>query len=393
MGMQVCLESRVAMRVLVELGRFPAGDAAALYEGVRAVEWRGWLDARHTLAVSAAVSDTPALAHSGFAALKVKDAIVDAVRDALGARPNVDARAPDVSVRLHLDGGDAKLYLDLAGEPLHRRGYRVAMTDAPLKETLAAAVLVLGRVDLGLPFWDPMAGSGTLAIEHALAARSIAPGLHRRFGFERWPAFARGAWERSWSRLVDQARGRVAPSAPALILCSDRFSSAIAAARQNAAAAGVAADLTFEIADVREARPRTPTGNLVMNPPYGERLMGDVRPPPPRSMFAPPGVSAWAPRSAAAVESSDPHVQQLKLVGLYRGMAEALRRFPGWGIVVLSGTPTWSEPVPWQPQISHKLWNGPIETRLLRYEMPADGSPPVDRAPPRRRTVHRRRAR
>ena len=113
--------------------------------------------------------------------------MADALRDALGARPDVDTKSPDVGIVLHLAAGKAGLFLDLAGEPLHRRGYRVAMVEAPLKETLAAAVLLLGGAAGDAPFVDPMCGSGTLAIEHALAARGIAPGLRRRFGFERWP--------------------------------------------------------------------------------------------------------------------------------------------------------------------------------------------------------------
>jgi putative N6-adenine-specific DNA methylase len=400
------------MRVLLELGRFPAGDAAALYAGARGLDWRAWLDTRSTLAVSADVSDTPELTHSGFAALKVKDGVVDALREALGARPDVDARDPDVSIRLHLQAGEAKVFLDLAGEPLHRRGYRVAMTEAPLKESLAAAILTLGRVDVALPFWDPMAGSGTLAIEQALLARDIAPGLRRSFGFQRWPAFAHGAWHREWVRLVDEAEGRVLPRAPAPIVCGDRFTAPSEAARQNAAAAGVADDLTFELADVRALEPRWAEGNLVMNPPYGERLMAGApssspstfapagrfagarvearagRPATGRARFGPaPGAPGPAPASSAWPQGAVPpsaaekeaEVQRLKLVGLYRGMAEAMRRFRGWGVVVLSGSAHWAEPVPFRPIISHKLFNGPLEVRLLRYEMPTDGSAPEER--------------
>jgi putative N6-adenine-specific DNA methylase len=416
MGMRVCLHARVAMRVLVELGRWSAPDAAALYAGARALDWRAWLDAQRTIAVFADVSDTPELTHSGFAALKVKDGIVDALRDALGARPDVNARDPDVSVRLHLQAGEAKVFLDLAGEPLHRRGYRVAMTDAPLKESLAAAILTLGRVDPALPFWDPMGGSGTLPIEHALMARQIAPGLGRAFGFQRWPGYAGTTWERDFRRLVDEARGRILPAAPAPILCTDRFGPALEAARQNAAAAGVAGDLVFEQADVREARPRfSSAGNLVLNPPYGERMMPDVGAAAATGrLFAPPRPQPGAPGSGRARFSTsiststtpapavgrpppgrlrvnfadateaerEAEIQRLKLVGLYRGMAEAFRRFTGWGIVVLSGSASWAEPVPWRPLITHKLFNGPLEVRLLRYEMPADGSAPPSRSPP-----------
>jgi 23S rRNA G2445 N2-methylase RlmL len=197
MAMGVCLRARTAVRVLMRLAEFDVSDAQSLYDGARAVDWSAWLTAASTLAVDASARDNPALTHSGFAALKVKDAVVDSLRDALGARPDVDPKRPDVAIVLHVAGQRGALFLDLAGEPLHRRGYRVAMTDAPLKETLAAAVLALGRVAQDQPFIDPMAGGGTLAIEHALAARGIAPGLRRTFGFERWPTLdapTRAAW-------------------------------------------------------------------------------------------------------------------------------------------------------------------------------------------------------
>jgi len=362
MGFAVCLHARVAMRVLLEVGQFQADSADGLYAGVRAVDWSPWLDARTTLAVSADVSDQPALHHTGFAALKVKDAIVDALRENLGVRPNVNPRDPDVAVRLHMRGTDARLFLDLSGEPLHRRGYRVAMTDAPLKENLAAATLALGRVDIELPFVDPMAGSGTLAIEQALAARRIAPGRGRRFGFQRWPSFGAESSRRAWDRLREQAKALELDRAPAPIVCADRFRDAVDAARQNAAAAGVEADLTFEVAEARDATPRWPEGNLVLNPPYGERLMG-----------APEPGEGRAPRPESRAFSASPagqeHVQGLKLAGLYRGLGETFERFPGWGVVVLSGNPLWTREVRRKPVISHRLFNGPLEVRLLRYEI------------------------
>src|SRR3990172_9269456 len=149
-AMRACLHARVAMRVVLELASFPADDADALYEGVRAVDWTPWLTARTTLAVEATVRDS-GITHSGFAALKVKDAVVDALRDKLGARPDVDPKDPDVRIVLHLARDPAALGLDLAGEPLHKRGYRSGATPAPLKETLAASVLALGRGDLERP--------------------------------------------------------------------------------------------------------------------------------------------------------------------------------------------------------------------------------------------------
>lgn len=382
MGFAVCLHSRVAMRVLVTVGEFQADSADALYAGVRALDWSPWLNARTTLAVNADVSDQPSLHHTGFAALKVKDAIVDALRDKLGTRPNVNPRDPDVAVRLHMRGTEARVFLDLAGEPLHRRGYRVAMTDAPLKENLAAAVLALGRVDPDRPFVDPMAGSGTLAIEQALAARRMAPGLRRRFGFERWPSFAGEAPRRAWERLREQARADELPAAPEPIVCADRFRDAVEAARQNAAAAGVERDLTFEVAEAREAAPRWPNGNLVMNPPYGERLMGAPAAPavprgaPDRShdrswtnRFSQPPPPDTTSKAFMNSPAGQEHVQGLKLAGLYRGLGQMFERFAGWGVVVLSGSPVWAREVRRKAVISHRLFNGPLEVRLLRYEI------------------------
>ena len=332
-GMKACLWSRVAMRVLLEVAAFPAPDADALYAGAHAVRWSEHLDSRRTFAVSASVQGSETLRHSGFVALKVKDAVADRLRDDHGARPNVAPDDPDVALFLHLRGAEARLYLDLAGEPLHRRGYRVAMTEAPLKESLAAAVLALGRVDPALPFVDPMAGSGTLAIEHALAARGIAPGLRRRFGFERWPAFGDSA-QRIWEALKKTARTAARPAAPAPIVARDLSPDALTAARRNAQEAGVAADITFERGDVAELRlDDLPAGTVCFNPPYGERL---------------------APAS---------------LADLYRQTAQALRRLDGWVAVVLSGNPLFARAMGGKPELSHRLWNGPLETRLLRYRL------------------------
>jgi 23S rRNA G2445 N2-methylase RlmL len=327
-GLAVCLWSRVAMRVLLEVGRFPAATADQLYAGTRAIDWSLHLDTRRTLAVSASVRDNPALAHSGFAALKVKDAVVDALRDKLGARPDVNVEDPDVPLTLFVEGEEARLFLDLSGEPLHRRGYRKVMTDAPLKESLAAAILQLGGVDPQLPFLDPMAGSGTLAIEHAMAARAIAPGLQRRFAFERWPSQEHAA---HWQRLKAEARERTLPCAPAPIVARDIAAAAVAAARQNAEAAGVAEDITFEQGGLTGLVAPPGPGTLVTNPPYGARL-----------------------------DDRDlPH--------LYDDLSRALGRFAHWRLVLFSGNPLLSRIFIRRPDISHRLWNGPLETRLLVY--------------------------
>ena len=333
-GMRACLWSRTAMRVLAPLASFPCPDAAALYDGVRTVDWTEWLNVKTTLAVDA-TGTAPGLHHTGFVALKVKDGVVDSLRDALGGRPDVDTRDPDVRIVLHLARGQAELSLDLSGAPLYRRGYRNTVTEAPLKETLAASILALGEAALDRPFLDPLCGSGTLAIEHALAARRIAPGLGRAFGFQRWPRY-RGEWQSSWDRMKEEARAAVLPRAPAPIRASDRDEEALDAARRNARAAGVEADVEVLLAEARTVEPFGDAGTICTNPPYGERIGG----------------------------------QPLQLAGFYRGLAEAFRRFHGWSVLVLSGNPLLERNLGMRPEWTHRLWNGPLEVNLVRCRVP-----------------------
>jgi putative N6-adenine-specific DNA methylase len=211
-----------------------------------------------------------------------------------------------------------------------------------------------------------MCGSGTLAIEHLLAARRIAPGLRRAFGFQRWPRY-RGAHQSAWDRLKEEARSAALPRAPAPIVGRDRSERILAAARRNAEAAGVAGDVIFEAGDARELEPRWPSGTLCANPPYGERLgprpeRATVERAPKRRKSREPGGREGEARPAAG--------QRLQLQGLYRGLGEMLRRFHGWHAVILSGSPLLEREVRLAPEISHRLWNGPIECRLLRFRIP-----------------------
>jgi putative N6-adenine-specific DNA methylase len=379
-GARACLHLRTGMRVLLELARFPAPDAGALYDGARSVPWADWLDLRSTLAVEASVA-SETITHSGFAALKVKDAVVDALRERLGARPDVDPRDPDVRIVLHLARNEAALSLDLAGEPLHRRGWRGRATVAPLKETLAAAVLALGRVDPALPFVDPLAGSGTLAIEHALRARRIAPGLARAFGFQRWPGY-RGDLQAAYDRLRAEARAAVLPRAPAPIVARDLHPRAVETALRAVAAAGVAGDVTVEQGDARDLTPIAAEGTIVANPPYGERLMGGGKEGGGEQRRArrgaPPGRGTADPARAPRVGPSgaEARTQVRKLEGFYRGLAEMLGRHGGWTAVLLSGNPALQRAIPLSPEIDHRLWNGPLEVRLLRYRLPPGGLSP-----------------
>jgi 23S rRNA (guanine2445-N2)-methyltransferase / 23S rRNA (guanine2069-N7)-methyltransferase len=209
---RICLWSRVANRVLLEIAKFPAPTPEALYDGARTVDWHAHLGVDGTLAVDC-TSTRSAITHTQFAALKTKDAVVDQFRERTGARPSVDTEQPDVRINLHLDRDVATLALDVAGGSLHRRGYRGAQGAAPLKENLAAAVLLragwqklaMSRGEGDIGFVDPMCGSGSLAIEAALIAADVAPGLLRNeFGFLRW----RGHDEAAWQRLLTEAAQR-----------------------------------------------------------------------------------------------------------------------------------------------------------------------------------------
>ncbi len=256
------------MRVLISVAEFDCSDGDALYDGTRVFDWTEYLNATTTLAVSA-VSRESELSHTMFIAQRVKDAVVDQLRERLGARPDVDRRDPDVAlfVRLHRDR--ATVYLDLAGDSLHRRGYRQAVGEAPLKETLAAAMIRLAGWKGDRPFVDPMCGSGTLALEADLMARRIAPGLGReRFGFERWANFDPAAAARL-SALRAQARAEALSEGPE-ILASDVDEQVLVQARENARRAG--SRISIRAARIKELVGTEPPGLICTNPPYGERL-------------------------------------------------------------------------------------------------------------------------
>src|SRR3954465_2028954 len=184
-----CLELRTALRVLEPIGEFPAADAEQLYEGAAKLPWQELIASRQTFAV-AATGRAPGLTHTHFVELKIKDAVVDSLRARTGARPDVDPRAPDVLVVAHLAGGTCTLSLDLAGDLLSNRGYRVRTVEAPLRESLAAAVVLLSGWNGRVPAHDPVCGSGTLAIEAALFAAARAPNERRTLACERWPRTA-----------------------------------------------------------------------------------------------------------------------------------------------------------------------------------------------------------
>ncbi len=346
---RACLWSRTASRVYLELARFEAADTQEFYEAVRALDWTAHFLAGATLACDFS-GRHPAITHTHFGALKLKDAIVDAVRAATGVRPDVARMRPDVRVHAHARGPHISVGLDLSGESLHRRGYRSVAGEAPLKENVAAGILLragwqkLSRPEppvdaAGAPppalFLDPLCGSGTLCIEAALIAADRAPALAREhFGFLGW----RGHDAALWARLLDEARERArAGGATAVRLYGyDHDPRRIESARANAARAGVAPLLQLEIRSLGKAQPPRPAGPglVCTNPPYGERL-GD--------------------RAAARA--------------LHRELGAALReRFQGWSAAVLTTSELGME-LGLRAYRTHTVWNGAIECRLLRIEL------------------------
>jgi 23S rRNA (guanine2445-N2)-methyltransferase / 23S rRNA (guanine2069-N7)-methyltransferase len=269
-GMRACFESRIAMRILWRRGSFPAPDGDALYEGVRALDLSDVLDPKLSLSVSATVKHG-ALTHNNFVAQKTKDAIVDTQRARFGKRSDVDREDADVKVAVHVVRDHAELYLDLAGEPLHKRGYRTEAREAPIKETLAAAMLRLAGWDRQRPLVDPMCGSGTIAIEAMLWARNIAPGsLGRRYGFQRWNTHD-APMKDGMIELRERAKARVLPESQApSVMALDLDPQAVSLTRKLAKSAGV--NLRCERVDARDFAGTEPPGHVVTNPPYGIRL-------------------------------------------------------------------------------------------------------------------------
>lgn len=282
---RLTVSTRLGHRVLWQLADVLATDGDTLYRQARdAVRWAGLIPAvgaaPKTFAVSASCRDTPAFRDSRFAALRVKDAICDAVREAQGERPNVDVDDPDVSVRVSVAGGRGIISLDAAGrQSLHARGYRTDKGEAPLRETLAAALPVLAGWEPGTPLVDPMCGSGTIVIEAALRAHGILPaalsGLRGGWGFMRWP----GHRPERFARLVAELGSGAGPGPGkvAAIAGAELDSAALATARVNAERAGVSALVELSLGDARDREhiARIALGErglFVTNPPWGRRL-------------------------------------------------------------------------------------------------------------------------
>ncbi|MBS0420608.1 MAG: bifunctional 23S rRNA (guanine(2069)-N(7))-methyltransferase RlmK/23S rRNA (guanine(2445)-N(2))-methyltransferase RlmL [Proteobacteria bacterium] len=411
---RACLESRIANRVFLELGRFEVADAEGFYRAAREIDWSAHLAPGATLACDFS-GRHPLINHTHFGALKLKDAIVDSLRESTGSRPDIALDRPDVRVHAHANGAVVTVSLDLSGESLHRRGYRGAAGEAPLKENVAAGMLMrcgwsADMAAAGAQFLDPMCGSGTLVIEAALIAADIAPGLGRDYyGFMGW----RGHQPAVWQEVLEAAKARAggwlsgpgqragAPESPwpgqragtpaspwpgpSLIRGSDRDRTVIRVAQANADRAGVGRMVQFEVRALADAAPA---------------LGRDTAPTAAEAPSAWPGRAANAPASTAdaAVDTREPTSNAAALptapgllcvnppygvrledhdiaLATHRELGRVLReRFQGWIAGVLIGSPELGMELGVRAYRTHALWNGALECRLLRLKIDADSA-------------------
>jgi len=350
-GYRACLWSRFSSRVIAVLATFEIGVSDDLYETARDVSWHDHLSADSCFAVNCVLFGEGPINNSMYGALRVKDAIVDQFRERQGQRPSVQVKQPDIQVYLHLAGTRGVLGIDLSGDPLHRRGYRTAAGPAPLKESLAAAIVELSGWDGTTVLLDPMCGSGTLLIEAALKHGDSAPGLGRSyFGLLGWKAHNAAAWE----ALVDEAIEREAnaldkPWPP--LVGFDGDETAVEAARKNIARAGLDDRITVACRDVSRLENRYASpGHLISNPPYGERL------------------------------SDKDSVKYL-----YRHLGSCFQDdFADWRITMFTAAPDFADQFRIDASRRVKIFNGPLPCRLISGapKKKQDNSTPVVRLTP-----------
>jgi 23S rRNA (guanine2445-N2)-methyltransferase / 23S rRNA (guanine2069-N7)-methyltransferase len=336
-GYRACLWSRLANRILLPLTDVAATSPEVLYKHAKSIRWERHLKSSGTLAIDVA-GQSPVLKHSRYAVLTVKDAIVDRFRELFNERPSVETAKPDIRIHLFLRGDRARLSLDLSGGGLHRRGYRQSGVTAPMKENLAAGLLLLagwpGIAAKRGALLDPMCGSGTLLIEAAMMAADIAPALGRDyFGFLGWKRHQAAIW----NNLFDEAERRKAKGIELMppILGYDSSSSAIQAARENIQAAGLNGLIQLQVTKLESAKiqERNDTGLMITNPPYGERL-GNTN----------------------------------ELRHLYKLLGEKIREdMARWKVAIFSGNPTLDAIIGLKPSKQYALDNGGIPCRLLIF--------------------------
>ena len=417
-AMSLNLHSRLAQRVLVQLAHEPYRSEGDLYDAAAAVAWEIWFTPRQSFKIDITAQHSP-LQSLNFAALKVKDAVADRFRHKTGVRPDVDTARPDVRIFVHLTTDHVSLYIDTSGEPLFKRGWREDKGDAPLKETLAAAMLAAagwdGSQGAALPLYDPCCGSGTIAIEAAQMALGIPAGWARRFGFERLLPYQAHVWQgirnEAENAVVTRSEGqnRFQDGDAPFIFGSDVSHRMVDFAQRNAERAGVAHAIEFRGGDALQRMPPcAQPGVMLLNPPYGERIAaagvagqraeeraagrhGDRASSDGQRWGgradAPPAFNRPAPRvhrMGAGPERSLPERSQPQGMGREQAQTDEggsdffprlathwKRNFSGWTAWML--TPDLKLPSQMRLKESRRvpMWNGPIECRLFRFDLVA----------------------
>lgn len=356
--MQMNLHSRLAQRVLLQVAHAVYRIEQDIYNLALRTKWEQWFSPSDTFRIDATSRKSP-LHSLNFALLRVKDGIVDRFREQTGERPSVDTRHPDAHILAHFDEQMVTFYMDTSGEPLFKRGWRQSQGDAPLKETLAAAMIAASGWDYehGEVLLDPCCGSGTIAIEAAQIACGIAPGAQRRFAFEKLKFHKPAAW----AQLKQEAKRNIhPPTAP--IFASDVSFRMVDFARQNAERAGVAHAIEFHGGDILQRPAPAPRGMMLINPPYGERISprGSI------SRSNTPGGNHQSTPGRQPVSQTEAADDFFPLLATHWKQA-----FDQWTAWVL--TPDMKLPQLMRLKATRRtpLWNGPIECRLMRFDIVA----------------------
>ncbi len=337
---KVCLWSRIASRVYLPLACVNARDGEQIYQNCYNMEWEQWLDTACTFAIQG-IGTNENIRHSGFLALKIKDAIVDRMRKKTGFRPNIDKENPDVRFVARLVEDKLDLSLDISGESLHKRGWRKGYVgDAPIKENLAAALIRASGYDGSEPFMDPMCGSGTIVIEAIELALGWAPGRRRRFKFEQWPFLPRSLKRDFRDRR--QAIRKPSNRNLARVYASDFSEDAMLLTAKHLEATGLKEYVSMSIKDARNASFPEGKGVLLTNPPYGERM---------------------------AVEDDE-------LLKMYKELGEAWKKFPDARLAVFCAHPKFRKAFALKTSAVLEFANGPIPTKLFIYNVGARWTPP-----------------
>ncbi|MBB5461340.1 class I SAM-dependent RNA methyltransferase [Paraburkholderia sp. Cpub6] len=360
-GMAANLHSRLASRVLLKIAERPYRGEQDIYALALEQRWEQWFSAHETLRVDVTAIKSP-LRSLEFTTLRVKDAICDRLREKSGARPSVDTAMPDVRVFAFLSATDCTLYLDTSGDPLFKRGWRLDKGAAPLRENLAAGILRLTGWQAGTPLYDPMCGSGTFLAEAAQLALNIAPGVERRFGFEKLKQFDARSWQAlKGAALEAKNAARGSRGADLEIFGSDISGDMLEKARANFERAGLP-PISLKQLDARDMTPPgSAPGILVANPPYGERI--EVRGRNARGELR-EGRGNRDDDGFRRIQEEAPDSEFFQLLG------NALKqRFAGWHAFILTSDRKLPGQLRLRESTKTPLFNGALECRLFRFDL------------------------